>query len=665
MNFLKRYYQALTALFVFIIYLFTLAPSVVEIDSGELAAVQALAGIAHPTGYPLFTMAGYLLLKVLFPFRTIFAANLLAALWCTLGVVFFMKSASFVLNNLSVFNTPSEKFRSKKEKKDKHHREAAHKVALHKKETASNDASAGAGEINEVKKILSIILGALVLAFSKTFWMQSTSVEVYSLHIFLINLIIYFLLRAFAFDAAGRKHPFSGWIIFSLALALGFSNHMTTLLILPGAAYFYFQRHKYNVSDSYKKIALMLLCFFPLLILIYAYLPIRAAENPVLNWGNPVDLERFLRHVSGKQYQVWLFSSAGAARRQLELFITTLPGEFAIVSLLFVILGIYQAFGLAKKFSVFLVICFSFTVLYSINYDIVDISSYFLLAYISLSFFAVFGVLKVFSILKSAGENPYVMPASLAALFIMLQIYFNLKDVNRSGVYTFEDYTKSVIESTEKNSIIFSYEWDYLIAPAYYLQKVENFRKDAVIIDKELLRRSWYYNQLERNHPVIASRLKPFSEPFLKALQPFERSENFSAELLESLYRTMMTRLVEDNLQDHPFYIAPELVENEMQRGEFSLPRGYSLVPDLFLFKVVKDDSTYVPARNPDFTIRLPRYRDHYINFIENTAGAMLVRRAMYEMKFDKTERAKLYLNKVKKEFPDYQIPYSLEQAFN
>jgi hypothetical protein len=348
LNFFKRYYQALTAFFIFIVYLFTLAPTVVEIDSGELAAVQAFSGIAHPTGYPLFTMLGYLMLKVLFPFRTIYAANLLAAFWCALGLYFFMKSVSFVMNNASMFTTPA-KSGSKKIRKDKHRKEA-----VHNKETGGKDVLKNGGEINEVKKMLSIILGAFILAFSRTFWMQSTSVEVYSLHIFLINVIILFLLRAFVSDAEGGSHPLREWIFFALALALGFSNHMTTLLIIPGAAYFYFTRNKISLRSSYKKIFIMLAFFFPLLILIYSYLPLRAQANPVLNWGNPVDMERLFRHVSGRQYQVWLFSSAGAAKKQLEFFITTLPGEFAIVSMLFCILGIFQVYKMARRFFFFL-----------------------------------------------------------------------------------------------------------------------------------------------------------------------------------------------------------------------------------------------------------------------------------------------------------------------
>ena len=52
---LNKFYHIILPVIVFIIYLITLAPSVVQIDSGELTTVQAMPGIAHPTGYPLFT----------------------------------------------------------------------------------------------------------------------------------------------------------------------------------------------------------------------------------------------------------------------------------------------------------------------------------------------------------------------------------------------------------------------------------------------------------------------------------------------------------------------------------------------------------------------------------------------------------------------------------
>lgn len=632
---------------VFIVYLITLAPSVVQIDSGELAAVQATLGIAHPTGYPLFTLLGYLFLKIPSPLSKILMANLLAALWCSIAVYIFMITAELVLSNLPAFQLAKKELPVK----GKHKGKSPVANFLHR-----ND------DINENKKILSVSFGAFVLAFSRTFWSQSTSVEVYSLQLLLFTVIIYLLLKAVIISCSS-KNGIRYWIFFALALALGFTNHMTTLFILPGTAYLYFNRYGFKKS-SFNRIAVMLACFFPLLIAIYAYLPLRASHNPVINWGNPIDFERILRHVSGKQYQVWLFSSMDSAKKQLGYFLSNLPSEFAVVSLLFCLLGLYNSFKLAGKFFLFSLITMVFTVLYSINYDIHDIDSYFLLAYISLAFFAVFGILKVFSLLKS-NKNSYLVPSAITALFITAQLYMNFRDVNQSGMHTFEDYTKSLIQSTAQNSIIFSYQWDYFISPSYYFQKVENFRPDAVIVDKELMRRSWYFNQLKRNHPELSSRLEPVSAPFLRALQPFERDANFNAALLENLYRSMMSRLVQDNISDHPFYIAPELVENEMARGEFTLPRGCYLVPDLFLFKVV-NDSSYVPAAKPDFRIRFPKHSDNqYAVFIENLVGSMLVRRAMYEMKFDKADRAKLYIDKIKSDLPNYQIPYGLAQVFN
>ena len=39
-----------------VLYLLTLSPTVNFIDSGELITVGALAGVAHPPGYPLYSL---------------------------------------------------------------------------------------------------------------------------------------------------------------------------------------------------------------------------------------------------------------------------------------------------------------------------------------------------------------------------------------------------------------------------------------------------------------------------------------------------------------------------------------------------------------------------------------------------------------------------------
>ena len=639
MTFIKKYFFLLTSLFVFIIYIITSAPSVVQIDSGELAAVQATLGIAHPTGYPLFTMIGYLFSLIPLPMTKIFQLNILAAIYCSAAIGVFTYTIKFCLDNLSSFKKkqPVRKESSKKEKK---------------KSKDKNEKTEKPAEIPENLKLLTAVLGGLILAFSRTFWFQSTSVEVYSLHLTLITLIILFLLKAYVSSLENDK--LINWLVFSFFLALGFTNHLTTILILPGVAYLYFSRYGFN-SKSFKRLAIMILFFIPILVLIYSYLPIRASQNPLLDWGNPVDWERIYRHVTGKQYQVWLFTSFDSAGKQLNHFFTILPEEFyAELALAFI--GLFVSFFKARKLFLFMLITFLFAVLYSINYDIHDIDSYFLLAFIMIAFFAVFGILKILE-MKSLQKN-YVL--ILISFLIAIQFYFNFINVNQSGVYTFEDYTKATLNGVPKNSIVFSYQWDYFISASNYFQFVEDYRRDVTVIDKELLRRSWYYNQINTRDPNVLNGVRNEVNQFLVALQPFERGEKFDSNRLESLYRSIMTNLIATNIDKRDYFIGPELIDQEMKRGEFRIPEGCSLIPYLFFYKVSKTND-YVPAPDPDFTMRIASNSNIYIQNIENFVGKMLSERAFYEVKYGHTDRAKLYLKKILNDLPGFPLHPALQ----
>lgn len=635
---IKKYYVVLTSIFVFIIYLFTLAPSVVQIDSGELTAVQATLGIAHPTGYPLFTMIGYLFSLIPLPFSKIFQLNILAAIYCSIGVGVFTYTIKYCLDNILVFRKKNLSKESAKKEKKKSKEQSTEKQI----------------EIPENFKLITAVFGGLSLAFSRTFWFQSTSVEVYSLHLLLITLIIFFLLKAYVKSFENDK--LSNWLLFAFFLALGFTNHLTTLMILPGTAYLYFSRYKFN-SASFKKLALMITLFILVLIAIYSYLPLRASQNPILNWGNPIDWERIYRHVTGRQYQVWLFTSFDSAGKQFNHFWNILPFEF-FIGLLFVLIGLIVSLFRSKTLGLFILISFLFTLFYSINYDIHDIDSYFLLAFIMLAFFSSFGALKILE-MKSLPKNYGLIGLGLV---LVIQLFFNFREVDQSGVYTYEDYTKAILNTSPKNSIIFSYQWDYFISASYYYQYVENQRKDITIIDKELLRRSWYYNQINNHDPNILSGVNNEVDQFLIALQPFERDEKFDANRLENLYRTIMSNLIKTNVSKRDYFIAPELVDHEMKRGEFKIPDGYNLVPHLFFYKVVQGED-YVPAPDPDFQIRISSNRNYYIDQVERMVGQMLSNRAYYEVKFGKTDRAKIYLKKILNDLPGFKLHPALQQV--
>ncbi len=643
MKYIKKYYYLLTGLAAFVFFMLTIAPSVIEIDTGELAAVQCTLGIAHPTGYPIYTIIGYLFSLLPLPFSKIFQMNLLAALYCAAAVSVFSYSVKLILDNISSFQFKKDiKIKSKKKKQT---------------EKTKAESVQSSFVLSENIKIITAVLSGLFLALSKTFWFQSTSVEVYSLHLLLISAVILVLIKAFLFSDSENKIS-KYWVMFAITLAIGFSNHMTTLLILPAVAYLYFTQNGFK-GKSIKQIVILFLIFFPVLILFYSYLPIRASQNPAMNWGNPIDVERIFRHISGRQYQVWLFSSTAAAAKQFNYFIENLPKEFSL-TLIISLLGLIVSFIRARKFFIFNMVLFLFTVLYSINYDINDIDSYFLLAYISLAFFAAFGIIEIITF-AAKNKMKIILPVSFLVLFLGLQFYSNYDEVSQRNNFIYEDYTKALINSLPENSIVFSYQWDFFISSAYYFQLVEDFRKDVTIIDKELLRRSWYYNQLNRNHPELLTEIEPVVDQFIEALKPFERDEKEKTnnQLLEFLYRKIMTGLISTNINKHDYFVGPELAVGEMQRGEFQLPEGYKLVPYLFLFKVVNTND-YVDAPLPDFKIRFDDRDDKYISSLKGFITTMLINRALYEVQFNKLDKAQIYVKKLAAEFPDAALPPQL-----
>lgn len=647
----KKYVTHITAALVFFLvlgmYLLTLAPTIQEIDSGELTTAQLTLGICHSTGYPLFSIVGFLYSKIPLPFSGAYRMNLLAALWCVFAITLFVPVARLLFTHIEAF-IPPRRVKTPKKSKNKD-----------KKESAEPAQKKGPkGKFSETVVLLASGCGALMLGLSKTFWLQSTSVEVYSLHVFLIMLVIWTLSRAYIKSKEGSPDAAKAWYLFAAALALSFTNHMTTLFILPAAAYLYFSAWKFS-KQSFVMIGKQLLIFFPILAAIYLYFPIRSAQNPLLNWGHPVTWENFYRHVSGWQFRVWLFESTEVTKKQLSYFADNFGSEFNI-SIVFAVIGFFYLMVRARKLFLFLLIMFAFTVLYSANYDIKDIDSYFLLAYIAVGFFTVFGVAQIFTVLHD-NKFQYGLGVIAAVVFIGVQIYFTADKVDSHDVFTYEDYTRSILQTAEKDAVILSYEWDEFISPAYYVQQILNFRKDVTVVDKELLRRSWYYNQLRTNNASVFAPLQGAIDSFLVAVQPFEQEKPYDQAYIEMNYRAVMTGLIARNIEKHPVYLGPELFDKEMRTGELALPPGYTIIPDVFFYRVVKD-SAYVQAAEPNYTLRFPREMTDYTETIKKIASGMLIRRAIYEIENNKTDRAKLYVRKLKKDYPDVVLPKELAQ---
>jgi hypothetical protein len=191
----------------FVLYVVTLAPTVLFADGGEFQFAPYILGIAHPTGYPLYSLLGWVWSHVLPVGDVAYRMNLFSAFWASLAVgLNYLMALRFI--------------------------------------------RLAAREIDPLAARFSAIIAALTSAFGVTFWSQAVIAEVYSLNAFFVALVL--LLTFWLADcladrnAQGNISPAPGGMsplaFRSLALAtvfgLSLTHHPTMLLLLPGIMVF-------------------------------------------------------------------------------------------------------------------------------------------------------------------------------------------------------------------------------------------------------------------------------------------------------------------------------------------------------------------------------------------------------------------------------------------
>ncbi|MBQ7568881.1 DUF2723 domain-containing protein [bacterium] len=274
-----------------IIYIVTVAPELPPgHDSAELIAAAAYGGIAHPPGYPLYTMLGHIAV-LLSPWEPIFTLNLFSAFCGALAVT--LAAWAF-----SVFSRYS-----------------------------------WAGG-----------MAALMFGLATTPWRLSVGAEVFAMHLAFIAAL--FALAAWWQVAPEARRPFivgAGAAVFGLAC----SHHHTIVLMLLPLGLFFWAEHrrspKLSLGFSWWVIPLFLLGLTP-----YLYLPWKAAQHPLLNWGDPSSLKNFLWVVLRQGYGGTQLSTAShhesALLYHLGQWCLSLAWlQFPVIGFILGVLGIFKS----------------------------------------------------------------------------------------------------------------------------------------------------------------------------------------------------------------------------------------------------------------------------------------------------------------------------------
>ena len=149
------------------------------------------------------------------------------------------------------------------------------------------------------------LAAALTWAASPIFWGQAVVTEVYALNALSVVVLLWLLWGWWeAVDAGGRGRR---WLIGAgAALGLGLGNHLTLLLMLPGAAVWLWAGRR-AAGRTLARDVLAALGAAVLGFAVYAYLPLAAAVEPPVNWGDPRTPAQLWALVSGEVYRGLVF----------------------------------------------------------------------------------------------------------------------------------------------------------------------------------------------------------------------------------------------------------------------------------------------------------------------------------------------------------------------
>lgn len=310
------------------VYVYTAAPNVTLLDSGEFLVAAGHFGVPHPTGYPLWTLTSWL-------FQLLPLGNMAweVAVWsgvCTAGAVGI---AAMVCNNMLRWMGFLEESR-----------------------------------FRWAKIVLSLSF-ALTLAFSFSMWSQAVIAEVYGLHALMTAIFLSLLYRwvhgpqrdslligAFFILALSfsnhhltlvlsplpfllilllRRRAFWDWVLAAFVTALlvylGFAILSGEILVLKTAirlAYCVGIGGAFLLWKRRMRIRLKLVAFLPFAVIAgllpYLYMPLASSTNPPMNWSYAREAKGFFYSINRSQYQGPLTEQS---LKTLGRFLGTYPGE--------------------------------------------------------------------------------------------------------------------------------------------------------------------------------------------------------------------------------------------------------------------------------------------------------------------------------------------------
>ena len=412
------------------LYCATLMPDVGLWDTAEFQTVGPVLGIAHPTGYPAYTLLAWLASVVFAPLgNEAVRANLLSA-------------------------------------------------AL-----VAGAAGLVTATVARLTRRWPIAIGAgVALALSVEAWRVALHADPHALHIFLAALLL--LLLATWSERVNAGEPADRWLIGAAAVfGVALANHGLTLLLAPGIGLMLLV-----VQPSLlRRLRFVLTCAFVLAattVMLYLYLPIRSAMNPPLDYANPQTWDGFRYLVFAEQFRgdfqyppeavTGLSFVAGTSLVQL--------GAIAVFAFVGVLAAWKRRTGLVVLLLAWLVVGWLFALVY-VN---ADIGRYYLVPLLATAMLGALGADGLWDWLSFRLAGMVLRAAALIGVFaLLLPLTFpftgRYSAVDESHDTRGRDWLAAMVAELPPNAVVVSW-WGYSTT-LWYGQYAEGLRPDVAVID--------------------------------------------------------------------------------------------------------------------------------------------------------------------------------------
>ena len=587
------------------LYVWTLAPTVTLVDSGELIVAARTLGVAHPPGFPLYVLLAHL--ASLVPLGSVaarvnFASAILAALATT----------AVTLGMLELIRA-GRRGSSRAESKGGKRKSAA--IAAVKSDPIQPD----------WVDCAPALLAGLLFCASRTLWAYATIAEVYTLNSLLISLVLLFMARWRRLILEEREQntnrassfvptPDDRWL-YAAALAFGLAlgvHHVTVGLMLPALAVLSF------ATEGRRTFAARRLLFAAAWAVaglgVYLYLPLAAARSPIMNWGDPRTLGRFLAHVTGWQYRVYFEPQPELIGRQFADFFTRALHEFGPswlpVALAAAAAGFVYLFRHVRPVFWCLITAVAANLAYNVNYEIAeDKDAYYLPVFLVIAFAAAFGARFLMESVakKSLRGIPLRRAVAGACLLAIPAVAFaaNYTFDNRHNYFIARDYVENILAAVPPGGMLLTLDWQ-VYSPMFYLRELEGYRRDAVVIDINQLRRSWYFDYLERTYPRTLDQARVEVDGFLEDLRRWERDpEAYERDAglnrrISARFQALILTLAANHARTAAVCVTQDIATYPAGGPDSywagKLTANYQLVPDGLVFRLYGDQGFHEPA---------------------------------------------------------------------